>query len=100
MFETLEDRFEKSKRPLDRGWPFLTYSIYVVGGLFYIFDGVRRRHPLGVVVGAVVFLLSLIWLIRTINSPVPLNRRDFLIRLQSLVGILLAYEIAYTVAAR
>ena len=100
MFETLEDRFEKSKRPLDRGWPLLTYSIYVVGGLFYIFEGVRRRHPLGVVVGAVVFLPSLIWLITTIDAPVPLSRRDFLIRRQTLVGILLAYEIAYTVAAR
>jgi hypothetical protein len=100
MFETLEDKFEKSKRPLDRGWPVLTYSIYVVGGLFYITEGVRRHHPLGVVVGAVVFLLSLIWLITTTKSPLPLSRRDFWVRGQTLVWILIAYEIAYTVAAR
>jgi len=98
MFETLEDMREKSQRPLDRGWPLLTYSIYVVGGLFYIVEGMRRHHPLGVVVGAVVFLLSLIWLMTTIKSPVPLSRRDFSIRSQTLIWILMAYQAAYTVA--
>lgn len=100
MFETLEDKFEKSRRPLDRGWPLLTYSMYVVGGLFYLTEGVRRHHPSGVVVGAAVFLLSLIWLITTIKSPVPLSRRDFGVRAQTLVWILMAYEITYTVAGR
>jgi hypothetical protein len=100
MFETLEDMREKSQRPLDRGWPLSTYSMYVVLGLLYIVEGVRRHHPVAVVVGAVVFLLSLVWLITTIKSPVPLSRRDFSIRGQTLVWILMAYQIAYTVAAR
>jgi hypothetical protein len=52
-------------------------STYVVVGLFYLIEGVRRHHPLGSVVGAVVFLLSLIWLITTIRSPVPVTRSDF-----------------------
>ncbi len=98
MFETLEDMSEKSRAPLDRGWPLAMYSMYAVGGLFYIVEGLRQHDPFGVVVGAVVFLLSLIWLITTIRSSVPLSRRDLWVRGQTLVGILLAYEIAYTVA--
>jgi hypothetical protein len=39
MFETLEDVFEKSKRPLDRRWPPLMYSTDVVVGLFYLTEG-------------------------------------------------------------
>ncbi len=100
MFETLEDMREKSQRPLGRGRALLMYSFYVVVGLFYIVDGLQRHHPLGVAVGAVVFLLSLIWLITTIKSPVPLSRRDFWIRGQIVVWILMAYQAAYTIAAR
>jgi hypothetical protein len=100
MFETLEDVFERSKRPLDRRSPLLLYSMYVAVGLFYLIQGVRRHHPFAAVVGAVVFLLSLIWFITTIRSPVPLTRRDFWVRGQILIWILMAYEIAYTVTAR
>jgi hypothetical protein len=100
MFETLEDALEKSKRPLDRRWPPLMYSAYVVAGLFYLIEGVRRHAPFGAIVGVVVFLLSLIWLITTIRSPVPVTRRDFWVRGQIVSWILMAYEIAYTVAGR
>jgi hypothetical protein len=100
MFESLEDAFEKSKPPLDRGYPILMYSMYVVVGLFYVVEGVRRHHPFGVVVGAVVFLLSLVWLITIIRSSVPATRRDFWVRGQIVIWILMAYEIAYTVTAR
>jgi hypothetical protein len=100
MFESLEDAFEKSKPPLDRGDPILMYSMYVVVGLFYLIEGVRRHHPFGAVVGAVVSLLSLIWLITTIRSPVPVTRRDLWVRGQIVICILMAYEIAYTVAPR
>ena len=61
-------------------------------------EGVRRYHPLGLVVGAVTFLLSLIWLMTTIRSSVPESRRDLWVRGRILVWILMAYEIAYTVA--
>ena len=97
MFETLEDTFEKSKPPLDRGDPILMYSMYIVVGQFYLIDGVRRQHPLGAVVGAVVFLLSLIWLITTIRSPAPVSRRDLRVRGQIVIWILMTYQIAYTV---
>ena len=45
MFETLEDVFERSKRPLDRRWPTLMYSMYVALGLFYLIEGVREAPP-------------------------------------------------------
>ena len=100
MFESLEDAFEKSKPPLDRGDPILVYSLYVVVGLFYLIEGVRRHHTFGAVVGAVVILLSLIWLIKTIRSPVPVTRHDLWVRGQIVICILMAYEAAYTVSAR
>ena len=98
MFETLEEIREKSQRPLDRRWPLLIYSMDIVIGLFYMIDGVPKRHPVGVLVGAVVFLLSLVWLITTIRSPVRVSRRDFRVRGQTVIWILMAYQVAYTVA--
>jgi|SRR5580704_10045501 hypothetical protein len=98
MFETLEDMREKSRPPLDREDPILIYGMYVVVGLFYLIEGMRRHQPFGAVVGAVVCLLSLIWLITTIRSPVPVTRHDFWVRGQILLGILMAYEMAYTVS--
>jgi hypothetical protein len=100
MFETLEDMFEESKQPLDRRWPILMYSIFAVYGLVYLILAVRRHQPLGLVVGAVMFLLSLIWLTTTIRSPVPVTRRDSRVRRTILLLLPLAYEIASTVAAR
>jgi hypothetical protein len=98
MFETLEDVLEKSKPPLARGYPIVMYGMYVVVGLFYLIEGVRRHHPFGAVVGAVVFLLSLIWLITTIRLPVPVSRHDYWVRGLIVSWILMAYEIACTVA--
>jgi hypothetical protein len=100
MFESLEDAFEKSKPPLDRGDPILMYSMYVVVGVFYLIEGLRRHHPFGAIVGAVVILLSLIWLITTIRSPVPVTRRDLWVRGQIVICILMAYEAACTVSTR
>jgi hypothetical protein len=98
MFETLEEMREKSQRPLDRGWPLLIYGMNILIGLFYVFDGLPRHHLFGVVVGAVVFLLSLVWLITAIRSPVRVSRRDFWVRAETVVWILMAYQVAYTVA--
>ena len=100
MFETLEDMSEKSKPPLDRAWPVLMYSESALAGLVFLILGVRRHQPLGIVVGAVMFLLSLVWLITTIRSPLPVTRRDFRLRSGILLWIPLAYEIASTVATR
>lgn len=98
MFETLEDIREKSQRPMDREWPLLMYSMDVVVGLFYIILGMQRHQPIGLLVGAVVFLLSLIWLITTIRSPVRVSRRDVRVRGQIVIWLLAAYQVAYTVA--
>lgn len=98
MFETLEDMREKSHRPMDPFWPLLMYSMDIVLGLLYIISGMQRHQRLGTLVGAVVFLLSLVWLITTIKSRIRLSRRDVWIRGQVVIWILLAYQVAYTVS--
>jgi len=98
MFETLEDMREKSQRPMDPFWPLLMYSMDIVLGLFYTISGMQRHQRLGALVGAVVFLLSLVWLITTIRSRIRLSRRDVWIRGQIVIWILFAYQAAYTVA--
>ena len=98
MFETLEDMREKSQRPMDPFWPLLMYSMDAVLGLLYIITGMRRHQPFGTFVGTVVFVLSLIWSITTIRSPVRVSRRDVWVRVQIVICILMAYEAAYTVA--
>jgi hypothetical protein len=83
MFETLEDAFEKSKPPLDRGWPILMYSANVaLSSLALIIEG-RHGFSLGharllfsLIVWAVMFLLSLTWLVASFKSSVPISRRD------------------------
>jgi hypothetical protein len=98
MFETLEDMREKSQRPLGRGTALILYSFDFVVGLVYTISGVRRHQSLAVLVGAVVFLLSLVWLVTTIRSPVRVSRRDVWVRGQIVICILMAYQVAYTVA--
>ena len=98
MFETLEDMREKSQRPLGRGTALIMYTFDFVVGLFYIISGMRRHQSLAVLVGAVVFLLSSVWLVATIRSPVRVSRRDVWVRGQIVICILMAYQVAYTVA--
>ena len=100
MFETLEDMREKSQRPMSRGTALFMYSFDFVLGLFYIIIGMQRRQPFGVLVGAVVSLLSLIWLATTIRSPLRVSRRDVWVRGQIVIWILMVYEAAYTISAR
>jgi hypothetical protein len=95
MFETLEDMREKSQRPMDPFWPLLMYSFDCVLGLFYIISGMQMHQRLGILVGAVVFLLSLIWLVATIKSPVRVGRHDVWVRGQIVICILMAYQVAY-----
>ena len=98
MFETLEDMREKSQRPLGRGTALILYSFDFVVGLFSIISWMRRHQSLAVLVGAVVFLLSLVWFVATIRSPVRVSRRDVWVRGQIVICILMAYQVAYTVA--
>jgi hypothetical protein len=98
MFETLEEMREKSQRPLGRGTALFMYSFDFVVGLFYIISGRQRHQSLAVLVGVVVFLLSLIWLVATMRSPVRVSRRDVWVRGQIVICILMAYQVAYTVS--
>jgi|SRR5580765_6886146 hypothetical protein len=98
MFETLDEMREKSQRPMSRGTALFMYSFDLVLGLSYIISGMRRHQSLAGLVGGVVFLLSLIWLVATIRSPVPVVRRDVWVRGQIVICILVAYQTAYTVA--
>ena len=98
MFETLEEMREKSQRPLGRGMALFMYGFDCVGGLFYIIFGGQRHQSVAVLVGAVVFLLSSFWFVATMISPVRVNRRDVWVRGQIVLCILMAYQVAYTVA--
>ncbi|MGC1650532.1 MAG: hypothetical protein WA741_32315 [Candidatus Sulfotelmatobacter sp.] len=88
MFETLEDSFEKSKPPLDRGRPILMYSANVVLSSFALIleaeHGFSRAHAwllFSLIVWAVMFLLSLTWLAASLKSSAPITRRDYGVRL-------------------
>jgi hypothetical protein len=92
LFETLEDRLEKSMPPLDRGWPILMYSVSVVLGSIALILGVGGHgfsRLFSLVVWAVMFLLSLTWLVTSLTSSVPITRRDFWVRYQILSVLLL-----------
>jgi len=98
MFETLENMREKSQRQMSRGTTLFMYSFDFALGLLYIVSGTRRHQTLAVLVGGVVFLLSLVWLVATLRSPFQVSRRDVWVRGQIVICILLAYQVAYTVA--
>jgi len=96
MFETLEDAFEKSKPPLDRGYPILMYSAYVVfSSIALILEGgyvLSQKHAqllFSLVLWAVMFSLSLTWLVTSLRSSVPTTRRDCGVRFIVLQVLLL-----------
>jgi hypothetical protein len=93
MFETLEDKFEESKKPLDPGLPMLMYSASAIGSCIAIILGMRRHgfsHLFSLVVWATMFLLSLTWLVTSLRSSVPITRRDFRVRHIILLSLLFA----------
>src|ERR1700752_2638886 len=92
MFETLEEISEKSKPPLDRGYPILTYSIHLILSSSVLILGVRGHsfsHLLGLVVWAAMFLLSLTWLTISLRSSTPVTRYDYRVRYTTLWALLL-----------
>jgi hypothetical protein len=104
MFETLEDAFEKSKPPLDPGWPIWMYSTHVVFSFFALvvevghgFSHWHARLLFSLIVWAVMFLLCLTWLVASLRSSVPITRLDFRVRSTILwVLLLLAAGLADT----
>jgi hypothetical protein len=92
MFESLEDAFEKSKPPLDRGDPILMYSIHGVLSFVCLIFGIERHglsRPFSPVVWTVMFLLSLNWLVASLRSSVPIARSDFWVRYKILWALLM-----------
>jgi len=96
MFETLDSQ----EQPVARWYPLLLYSTYGVAGLAFLIEGVLRHHPLGLITGLLMFLLSSIWLISVIKSPGTVDRRGLRLRRIVLLSLPILYEIAYTVASR
>jgi len=95
MFETLEDRFEKSKPPLDRGYPILMYSAGAILSSIALIRGVPGQgfsRLFSLVDWVAMLLLSLTWLVTSIRSSVPISRRDFRVRSQILLFLLFAWD--------
>lgn len=95
MFETLEDRFEKSKPPLDRGYPILMYSIYASVSFIALILGERGHgfsHLFSLVDWVAMLLLSVTWLVTSLRSSIPITRRDFRVRSQILLLLLFAQD--------
>jgi len=98
MFETLEDSFEKSKKPLDRRFPILMYGTTAIGSFIFLILGVLGHgfsHLFNLVVWAAMFLLSLTWLVTNLRSSVPITREDFRVRCMIVAWLLLAHRLPY-----
>jgi hypothetical protein len=95
MFETLEDRLE-NKKPLDRGYPILMFSISAIVSSIALILRVRWHgfsHLFSLVVWATALLLSLIWLATSLRSSVPMTRHDFRVRSMILLWLMLAQDV-------
>ena len=96
MFETLEDKLEKSKKPLDPGLPILIYgATAAVSSIVLILrvHGHGFSHLLSLVGWAAMFLLSLAWLVTSFRSSVPISRRDFGVRIAVLCLLLMVQRL-------
>ena len=84
MFDTLEDAAEKSRPPLDRGTPIFVYGISASASSIALILGAGGGNGpaqwLSRVAWAVMFLLSLTWLIQGFTSSAPISRYDFRVR--------------------
>ena len=93
MFESLDPQ----EQTVARRWPVLMYSAYAVGVPVSAILRLQRHgfsHPLRFVVWAVIFFLSLAWLITTLRSKGPVTARSFGIRNLILILLVMAQEIA------
>ena len=98
MFETLEDKSDKSGKPLDRSLPILMYGITAIGSFIFVILGVREHglsHPFNLALWAAMFLLSVAWLVTSLRSPVPVTHREFALRGTILIWLLIAHRLPY-----
>jgi hypothetical protein len=96
MFETLEDKIEKSKNPLDPGLPILIYgATTAVSSVVFILRVQAHgfSHLFSLVGWAAMFLLSLTWLVTSFRSSVPITRRDFGVRIAVLCLLLMVQRL-------
>ena len=92
MFETLEP----PEQLVARRWPLLMYGTYCLAGLVFVVLGVRRHgfsQPYSLAIGAVMFVLSLVWFVTTLRSKSPLSSRRFGIHNIVLLVLLMAHDI-------
>jgi len=93
MFETIEP----PEQLVGRRWPLLVYGTYSLVGLVLLGLGVRRHgfsQPFGLAIAAVMFTLSVAWLVTTLRSSSPLTSRRFGIQNAILLLLLMARDIA------
>jgi hypothetical protein len=96
VFETLEDKLEKSKKPLDPGLPILMYgATAAVSSIMLILRarGHGLSHLFSLLDSAAMFLLSLTWLVTSLRSSVPITRRDCGVRGIILLLLLMAQDL-------
>ena len=97
MFETLE----RPEQRVARRWPLLAYGVYAFGGVVFFVLGVLRHgfsQPFRLVIAAVMFLLSLTWLIATLRAGTPPTNRHFSIRSMILLLLLMAHDLPATLS--
>jgi hypothetical protein len=93
MFETLE---RPPEEPIDRRWPIMFYGVYCLIGLVS-FSGNLSRHrfsqPAILAVAAIMFFLSLTFLVSALRSPSPLGTRK--LRVTLILLLLLMFCLQY-----
>ena len=98
MFETLEDKLEKSKQPPSPGYPILIYGFHAVISSIALHRGVPGHgfsRLFSLVDWAVLFLLSVTWLVRSLRSPASMSRHDYWVRGIVLLSLLMAQDLPY-----
>lgn len=92
MFETLEP----PEQIVGRRWPLLMYGTSGVAGLVFFVLGVRRHgfsQPFSLAIAALMFLLSVTWLMMALRSTSSVTNRTVGIRYIILLLLLMAHDI-------
>ena len=97
MFETLE----RPEQSVARRWPLLAYGVSAFAGAVFLVLGVHRHgfsQPFRLAIAALMFLLSLTWLIATLRAGTPPTSRHFSIRSLILLLLLMAHDLPATLS--
>ena len=97
MFESLEPPEQR----VSRRWPLLFYGFYAFAGIVFLVLGVNRHgfsHPFSLAIDALMFFLSLTWLMTTLRSGTEATSRHFKLRVIILILLLLAHNLPATLS--